>query len=399
METEIRQNQSKPHLENLSLLCFGDSDWWYHNRGHMDMQLMRRYAGFARVLYVNSIVVRKFNVSEGTMFLRRLKRKLRSIMQGVKPSGIDNMTIYSPFTMPVHHITGARELNSWALRLQIHRCMRKLNMEKPIIWVACPAAADAAVKLPHTKLVYQRSDCYEQLPGVDAEQIKRCDRLLKESADLVIYVNRELMAQEKTDCKKAIFLDHGVDYDVFANAHKDNYIPEEMGQIPHPVVGFYGNIDDHTFDISLVERLADLLESISIVLIGNSSVDLAGLAARGNVHLLGQKPYEQIPHYAKCFDVCFMPWRQNEWIKACNPIKLKEYLALGKPIVSTPFSELDNYRQFVEIACDAGTFANAVRKACDENDPELVSARRRRVTDSTWDTKAREVLNALYEIN
>jgi len=181
----------------LSFICFGDSDWWYHNRGHIDMQLMRRYARLGKVLYVNSIVVRKFNIQEGAMFLRRVKRKLRSITLGMKPSGIENMTIYSPFSMPVHHISVARQLNALALRLQVHYCMRRLNMEKPIMWVACPGAAEIAVKLPHTKLVYQRSDCYEQLPGVDANQIKRYDRILKEHADLVIYVNRELMAREK----------------------------------------------------------------------------------------------------------------------------------------------------------------------------------------------------------
>ncbi len=147
MKTETLPSGIKPSLENLTILCFGDSDWWYHNRGHMDMQLMKQFAKFAKVLYVNSIVVRKFNIHEGSMFLRRAKRKLRSIMRGIKPSGIDNMTIYSPFTMPVHHINIARQLNALALLLQIRRCMRKLNIQRPIIWVACPGAAETAIKL------------------------------------------------------------------------------------------------------------------------------------------------------------------------------------------------------------------------------------------------------------
>ncbi|MBA7670515.1 putative teichuronic acid biosynthesis glycosyltransferase TuaH [subsurface metagenome] len=253
--------------------------------------------------------------------------------------------------------------------------------------------------MPRTKLVYQRSDRYEEFPGIDSEQIKRYDELLKKHADLVIYVNRKLMAKERADCKKVIFLDHGVDYETFANAHKEPHVPEEMRRIPHPILGFYGNIDDHTSDILLVEKLADLLSDISIVLIGSSSINLSSLASRKNVYLLGQKPYEQIPHYGKCFDVCFMPWQQNEWIEACNPIKLKEYLALGKPIVSTPFEELENYKDIVNVASDATSFAEAVRKACDENNPELVSARRKRVSSSTWDAKAREVLDALDELD
>jgi len=386
-------------MKSLDIVCFGDNDWWYHNHGHMDIQMMKRYAKTGKILYVNSVMVRKFNIQEGKMFFRRLGRKLRSIRQGIKPSGIDNMTVYSPLTAPVHHIPVARGCNAMALRLQIDYYMRKLGIKNPIIWVACPGAAQAAIRLPHTRIVYQRTDLYEQLPGVDSEQIKRYDELLKKNADLVIYVNRNLMLREEAQCKKAIFLDHGVDYEIFAAVHKDKYIPREMKRIPHPVLGFYGNIDDHTFDISLVEKLADLISDISIVLIGTSSVDLSGLASRCNVYLLGQQPYSQIPHYAKCFDVCFMPWLQNEWIEACNPIKLKEYLALGKPVVSTPFAELESYNGMVNVASDAKSFAEAVRKACKENNLKLISARRKQVKDKTWDAKAKEVMHTLYETN
>ena len=388
-------DQKEKDLISHGVVCFGDSDWWYHNRGHMDMQLMKRYARLTKVLYVNSIGVSKLNLKEGTMFLRRLKRKLKSIMRGMKPSGVDNMIVCSPFSMPVHHINIARELNCLALRQQICRCMRKLNMKKPLIWVACPAAANAAVKLPCSSIVYQRSDLYEQFPGVDAGQIKRYDKLLKNRADLVVYVNKGLMAQEKASCKKAIFLDHGVDYEKFALANKNRNVPAEIKKIPHPILGFYGSIDAHTFDPLLVEKLADLLAGVSIVLIGSSSIDLSRLAERKNVYLLGQKPYEQIANYAKCFDVCFMPWQQNRWISACNPIKLKEYLALGKPVVSTPFKELDSYKDLVEVASDANCFAEAVKKACASDSTAKILARRKRVYNDTWDVKAEKVLKVL----
>ncbi len=379
------------------VVCFGDSDWWYHNRGHMDMQLMRRFAQFTKVLYVNSIMVRKFNLQEGTMFFRRFARKMRSIFKGLKPSGIENLMIYSPFTMPVHHIPFVRNVNHGILNHQILRQMRRLGFNRPLVWVTCPAAASVAVNMTRTKLVYQRSDCYEQLPGIDSEQVKKYDKLLKKHADLVIYANREFMEQEINDCKKALFLDHGVDYEFFAGALKDSYVPQEMRQIPHPILGFYGGIDEHTTDISLVEKVADLLKDFSVVLIGSSSMDLSSLAARRNVYLLGQKPYDLIPHYAKCFDVCFMPWQQNKWIQACNPIKLKEYLAIGKPIVSTPFKELCNYDGLATVASDAASFADAVIKTWQQNGPELVLQRQKRVRDSTWDVKAQQVLRTLRQ--
>ena len=383
---------------DISTVCFGDSDWWYHNRGHMDIQLMKRYAKTSRVLYVNSIVVRKFNFQEGTMFLRRLKRKVRSILRGMRPSGVENMAVYSPFSMPVHHIFGARYLNRLALSLQVGHCVRKLGMAEPIVWVACPGAAEVAIGLPHSKLVYQRSDRYEDFPGLDSKQVRLYDQLLKRHADLVIYVNRDLWMQEKAECKKAIFLDHGVDYELFAYAHRDQHIPEEIKRIPHPIVGLFSHIDENKVDFTLVEGLSDLLSDMSIVLIGGSNVDLSCLASRKNIHLLGQKPYEQIPHYAKCFDVCFLPCPQSRWVEAANPIKLKEFLALGKPIVSAPCSAIETYKDLVYVASDVNEFAEAVRQACNENDPELVAARRAQVSGSTWEAKAIEAMQALYEV-
>ncbi len=383
-------------MKNIDIVCFGDSDWWYHNRGHMDIQLMKQCTMFGRVLYINSIVVRKFNVLEGGMFIRRVKRKLRSIMRGIKPSGVENMMVYSPFSMPVHHIRGARELNAFVMRSQVRHCMRKLNMKKPIIWVACPGAAEVAIKLPHSKLVYQRSDRYEEFPGVDADQMIRYDRLLKAHADLVLYANEEFMTQESSQCRKAIYLDHGVDYKFFADAEQDDYIPEEMRQIQHPILGFYGGIDGHTSNITLIEEVADLLPDFSVVLIGSASADVTGLSSRKNVYMLGQKAYEDIPHYGKCFDVCFMPWQQNEWIAACNPVKFKEYLALGKPVVSTYFNELSGYDGFAEIANDANSFALAVRRVLKEDSSELAAARRKRVAGHTWGSKAKLVLENLF---
>lgn len=389
------KNNEYAMVRDFDIICFGDSDWWYHNRGHMDIQLMKRYAKTGSVLYINSIVVRKFNVLEGGMFIRRVKRKLHSIMQGIKPSGVKNMMVYSPFSMPVHHISGARQLNAFVMRSQVRHCMRRLNMEKVIIWVACPGAAEVAIKLPHSKLIYQRSDRYEEFPGVDADQMIRYDRLLKAHADLVIYSNEEFMAQESSQCSKAIYLDHGVDYELFAAAEQDDYIPEKMRQIQHPILGFYGGIDDHTSNIALIEEVADLLPDFSVVLIGSASVDVTGLGSRKNVYMLGQKAYEDIPHYGKCFDVCFMPWQQNEWIMACNPVKFKEYLALGKPIVSTSFSELGGYDGFVEVANDADSFASAVRKVLKENNSELAAARRKRVAGHTWESRAKLVFDNL----
>jgi len=380
--------------KNTSFLCFGGQDWWYHNHGHIDIQLMRQFAKLGTAVYVNSIVMQKPNFSRNGQFCKKFKRKAKSIFTGLKKIN-NNFYIYSPFSLPLHHIGWARELNSRIVLFQVRCVMRKLNMHNPAIFVACPAAYETAMMLKPAPLVYFRTDLYEVFPNVDTATIKYYDHNLKQKADLTLYVNRQLYETESALCRKALYLDHGVDYEMFASAEKNPSIPLDMMNIKRPIVGFFGEINSHTVDIELLEELTGLVADMSFVFVGSKAADYPGLTKRKNVWMLGQKPYEQIPDYGKCFDVAIMPWRRTEWIQACNPVKLKEYLALGKPVVSTPFSELKKYKDLVLEADTAQSFADKIRQALKQNSPKSVKARRTKVSNDGWDNKAEAVLNIL----
>jgi glycosyltransferase involved in cell wall biosynthesis len=383
--------------ENMSFLCFGGEDWWYHNRAHTDMQLMRRFSRKGTALYVNSIMMRKHKIVGGSRFTEKLVRKVKSILKGLKESGA-GFWVYSPFTLPVHHISWARPLNEAMLRYQMCRMMRKLRMSAPVIWVVCPAACDTAIKINKAKLVYQRTDRFEDDPNVDKDTILGYDRKLKAHADITVYVNRSLYDEEAGQCRNALFLDHGVDYEMFASAELDSNRPADIADIKKPVVGYFGALDGHKLDAEFLGAVADLLPKMSFIFVGKASVDCSALSARKNVWMLGQKSYEQIPHYGKCFDVAILPWRINKWTEAANPIKLKEYLALGKPIVSTPaFTELQRYSDVVYEAGIPDDFAACIRKACAEDSAELVETRRKTVAGSSWDSKAELVLGELFK--
>jgi len=383
-------------MKRVDVLCFGGEDWWYHNRGHVDMQLMQRFAKLGTSLYINSIVMQKANVGEGKMFFKKLVRKTKSIFTGLKKSDA-GFWVYSPFSLPVHHIGWLRPVNEMLLRFQLWRVTRKLEMRAPIIWVACPAACEIAIKMKRTKLVYQRTDRFEEYPNVDVETIRQYDQKLKATADLTVFVNKVLYDEESGQCRKAIYVDHGVDFDMFALAEDSENIPREMHDIKRPIVGFFGGIDDHTSDIELVKKVTDLLPEINFVLVGKASVDCKDLLFRKNIWMVGQKPYEEIPNYGKCFDVAIMPWKQNRWIKACNPIKLKEYLALGKPVVSTPYPELQKYLDVVYEAKEPKDFVECIKKALAEDNPERIAARKKKVEKATWDSKVQLVLGEIFD--
>jgi len=381
-------------MPEIDVICFGGEDWWYHNRGHFDMQIMRRFARNGKVLYVNSIVMQKLKIGRGKGFVQKVVRKARSIFKGLRKSDA-GFWVYSPFSLPVHHIRGLRKINEVLLRLQLGRIRRMLQINNPIVWVACPAACEVAIKMKRDKLVYQRTDRYEEFPNVDADIIIRYDRRLKAVAELTVFANEFLYQKESDQCRKAVFIDHGVDYEMFATAENDKEIPTDIKDVQRPIVGFFGGIDNHTCDIELLNDIAEQLPEMNFVLVGKHSVDCEALFSKKNVRMLGQKPYKQIPHYGKCFDVAIMPWRQNRWIKACNPIKLKEYLALGKPVVSTPFQELQKYTDVVYEAKTREEFVNLIKKAVSEKDDELVTKRKKKVAGASWDSKAELVLREL----
>jgi len=391
----VETNKKPLAKQYPDVICFGGEDWWYHNRGHIDMQLMRRFARTGTTVYVNSIVMQKPNLSQPAQFLRKLKRKAKSIFNGLKTTDA-GFWAYSPASLPFHHIWWARPINRMLLLGQIAWVARKIGITRPLVWVACPAACDVALRLKKQKLVYQRTDRFEEYPNVHTEAIETYDHTLKAHADLTIFVNHTLYRAEAHQCRKAVYLDHGVDYEMFASAENDHYLPPDLAPIKKPVIGFFGGIDDHTFDIDLTQSVVNLLPEMSFVFVGNASADCSGLQAAKNAFMLGQKPYEQIPHYGKCFDVAIMPWRQNAWIQACNPVKLKEYLALGKPVVSTPFAELQNYADLVYQAKSPQEFAQCIQHALADNCPDLIAARRKKVSNSSWDHKAQFIRETLF---
>ena len=360
----------------------------------MDFQLMRRFAAWMPVVYVNSVVMRRLNVGEGRMFMTRFARKARSIGRGLTCVA-PRFHVYSPATLPVHYVPGLRRVNRHLLLEQVRLILRRLQLHRPLVWVVCPAACDVALALPRAALVYQRSDRFEEYPGVDADQVIEWDGKLKRLADVTFYANRKLIGEEESQCRRAVFLDHGVDFERFASTTDRPDVPPDVEHLSHPVIGYFGDIDAKIVNVPLLLEIGRRMPDCQFVFVGTSTVDTRALAERVNVTMIPRQPYERIADYGKCFDVAIMPFHRNSWIEVCNPIKLKEYLALGKPVVSTPFSELTHYDGQVYRALTAAEWEAAIRLALEEDSVERAAARQARVRPYSWESRAQMALESL----
>jgi len=387
-------NERHLRQEKPQIICFAGCDWWYHNRGLFCPQVMRRLAKDFKVLFVNSLGMRVPSLTKDRSAARKIIRKLRSILRFLrKVEG--GMYVLSPISLPLGNRVG-RKLNAFSVFLQVKLAIILLRFGKPVVYIGCPPALEVAKKLRRRQfLIYERTDLFEEMPGANKSYITSLDDELTESADLVLYVNKALWKRGMNKNKNSLLIGHGVDFDFFVNAVKSKHIPEDIAKVPRPIIGFLGDISDKTSDIALLEFVAERLPDMSLVFVGPISANISNLKRFANVHFLGQKPYDQVPFYGKEFDIAIMPWNKNRWIEFCNPIKIKEYLALGKPVVSTYYPEIEPYADIVYIARDYDDFVSCIRKAVKENDPAKVQERRERVKNETWDSKVERIKAAI----
>jgi glycosyltransferase involved in cell wall biosynthesis len=367
-------------LAGESIVCFAGEDWWYHHP-HSKNHLLKRYALRNKVLFVNSISMGLPSMANPDFFLK-IRRKLKSYLRWLRkvPEGLWVMT---PVNLPFYGSRIGRWLNRILLVAQLRVAMLLLGISRPILWVAIPTAAEMAGRLGEKLLLYQVSDKYDanEDSALSGQVIRKCDRELKDAADVVLYSGRKLF-REATEPNR-YFLEQAVDFEHFSEL-KAERVPELAG-IPHPILGYFGSMD-YVMDTELMAEVARLRPGWHWVLLGLKS-NLIRITAP-NIHFLGAKPYGALPQYIPQFDVCVLPWREtNTFTSYGSAIKVREYLATGKPVVMAPLYE---YLETPGLRFYRGTqeFIAQIEAALREDTPALAAQRQAVVKDGTWDERA-----------
>jgi glycosyltransferase involved in cell wall biosynthesis len=387
-------------LHGKSIICFGGEDWWYHHP-HSKAHLMRIFARAGnKVIFVNSISMGLPGLAHKDL-LPRIKRKLGSYSKFARQTE-EGITVVSPASLPFFGTAAARKVNRRLLSAQIGRLARSRGLTRPILWIAIPTAAEMIGTLDESAVVYQVSDKYDANTmdhATDPALIRRLHEHAIDAADLVFYSGRKLFNEATRGCERSHLLEQGVDYDHWRKVSEGTLaIAPEVAAIPRPRIGYFGAIEPWLVDQELIKRAARERPEWQWIFIGNKSRGLE-IEELPNTHFLPPVAYAELPNYAAGFDVCVLPWEtEQSFTSYGSAIKVREYLATGKPVVIAPLPEYEPMGDVLRIARTREQFLQLVEEALRENDAGAAMRRQAAVASGTWDARAEHVSELIESV-
>jgi len=379
-------------LESESILCFAPDPWSdiWRNRH----QIMSILAERNRVMYV-----------EPRTYLRQTVDMLRAGQLRWSDLRGERVTIVRPNLYVYHNppyapISGRFPLQQLGERIRLHSLKREMGrygFGAPILWLCRPEMSDLIGQFDEKLLLYHVVDEYSAYAGVaDPELARRREGAILARADLVLTTAPALWESKRRHNPNTHLVPNAVNYEAFAQAMQSDEPPlADLQDLPRPLIGYVGAINTK-LDLSLFVVLAESHPEWSVILVGpvrfpENDPLLQKLLHLENVHFLGTKPVELVPYYIKELGVCLLPYTQNEWTRNISSLKLYEYLACGKPVVSSDVPAAREYADLVAIAETATQFTDRVSEALMRDSDEIVARRVEVASQNTWRHRVEQI--------
>ena len=386
MQTDMQTDMQK------DMIVFGE-DWGRHPSS--TQHIMRRLAGERRIMWVNSLGLRRPRLSRRD--LARLAAKASSLLSprsaridasaaGTSDAAHPFTSVINPHAIPWPGSRLAAAVNRQSLSRQIKAAMRRSGFERPVLWTSLPTALPVVGELGESGLVYYAGDDFGALAGVDHKPVLEAERRLAEKADLILAASDEIASRFDPD--KTRMVPHGVDFDLFSKpAMRAAAMPTGK------VAGFYGSLNGW-IDINALAKAAKRLPDWTIVLIGKVETDIEPLRSIPNIMLHPALPHGELAQWSQHWDVSLLPFLRNRQIDASNPLKLREYLAAGSPVAATyRFAAIDALNAPVATPLGEEGLAGAILSAISMH--EEVTRFRTRLAGETWEARAAMVSNLI----
>ncbi len=378
-------------MNNESIVFLSSDDWGWKTSKY---QLSTRFARQNRVLFVSSIGFRAPTASRSD--LGRIWHKLKAFAKGPRKVA-DNIWVLTPVVVPFGRGPFVRWINRIIFALQYKIALNLLKLGRPHLFVFSQNWQPYVRSLPNRQVIYYCVDDQSHFRGVNRSFFEKWDLQLTASAKHVFCSARNLYEKKRLLNASAHYVPHGVNWKLFSSALNDPgaTTDPDMARMVGPILLFFGHISHDWVDADLVCFIAASRPDWNVVLVGRTAIDKARFSSLPNIHLLGERDYEELPSLCRYADIGIIPFVNSELTAACNPLKLYEYLAAGLPVVSTNIPEVHAYADTIGIATSDESFLDLCEAALKIDRADYSRCASELVRQHDWDDRVEYIYSVI----
>jgi glycosyltransferase involved in cell wall biosynthesis len=386
-EEDIRKSRRGGQLPGADLIVFAD-DWGRHpsSAQHLIRHLLDDFA----VAWVNTIGTRSLKLSSAV--IRRGLGKLLDWSRAASAQAELSPAprVCSPLMYPGFRSRWQRELNADLLSRFLRR--QFANIADTVILSSIPIVADLPERVQARRWVYYCVDDFSVWPGLDSPALSSMEQKFVARADRIVAAGENSAARMRSLGRVSRVISHGIDLEHWRGIHGPATL---LRGLQRPIALFWGLID-RRLDVSVLRALDQSMRLGTIVLVGPMQDPDPALDALTHLRRPGPSPYQDLPALAAEADVLIMPYANLPVTRAMQPLKLKEYLATGRPVVSTRLPALAAWDDCLDVTDHPAQFAAAVKRRSGGQLPHAQSAARERLRRESWKEKAEDLVNVLF---
>jgi len=351
-------------LKNENIICIS---WLVWDSIPLVMHhMMTRLAKNNRILFVDPPIAYS-NLAIRPSFLKNHWIKTSQWLKGVQQIS-ESLYVYYPPPLLLHygHLEGVDKFNQAYTAYAVAKTAAKLGFNAPILWLYHPYAINPNGQFNEKLVCYDCNDdvafFYTQRFGYKRKRLSMMEEKLTKKADVIFTTSKNLFDLRHSQNPHTYYLPSGIDFDTFHKALSPSLgIPPDINDVPKPIMGFIGGMSNSKMNWEWIQNASHQKPNWSFVFIGPCVEKPPNYITRQeNIFFLGTRELESLPKYVKAFDVCLIPYQGENFLKHCFPTKVFEYLAAGKPVVSSYIPALEEFKDVVRLSRNIKEFISNI---------------------------------------